>query len=71
MSTNVFHNAEVRGRKQYRCCLCGYRIRKNAKHISQSGIFDGVFCSSRFHSVCYSTACENWDHNHLVCPFLL
>jgi hypothetical protein len=54
-------NSEVRGRKQYRCCLCGCRIRKGAKHIHQSGVFDGVFYKSRFHAVCYETACTNWD----------
>ena len=59
--TDFSRNDEVRGRKQYRCCLCGYRIRKGARHFHQHGIYDGVFCDSRFHSICYVTACENWD----------
>ena len=51
----------VRGRKKYRCILCGYRIRKGATHIVSSGIYDGSFCSSRQHLVCNATANANWD----------
>ncbi len=60
MSWTCLRSKEVRGRKQYTCCLCGLRIRKGAKHLAVCGVYDGEFVSDRRHAVC-SAATRHWD----------
>lgn len=54
------NSREVRGKKQYRCALCGHKIRKGALHWTASGVYDGDFWQSRYHAVCLSRTVD-WD----------
>ncbi len=57
-----FHRCrEVKGTKQYRCGLCGLRIRKGAKHWYFAGSWEGGFFTERRHAVCSRIASEAWD----------
>ena len=58
-----FRDTQPRGRRQYRCCLCGLRIRKGAKHILRTGVTEDGFVSSRMHAVCESKTRTwmNWE----------
>ena len=53
MTDQCLSHGTVKTRKQYRCVLCGLRIRKGAKAIIDAGIYDGEFYSHRCHAVCY------------------
>ena len=53
MSEQCLSHNTVKTRKQYRCVLCGLRIRKGCKAIIDAGIYDGEFYSHRCHAVCY------------------
>lgn len=50
----------VRGRKQHCCELCGLRIRRGAKHVVASGVWDGRPVRCRYHAVCLSKT-AGWD----------
>lgn len=52
-------DAERKARREYRCCLCGQRIRKRAKHIERTGFDDGPV-TMRMHAVCRD-ATRGWD----------
>jgi len=55
--------AEVRsvvGRKQHVCDLCDLRIRRGAKHVVASGVFEGIPFRQRYHAVCLSKT-TGWD----------
>lgn len=52
-------NTEVKARKEYKCCLCGLRIRKGAKYIRRTGVDEGVV-TMRMHAVC-EDASKKWD----------
>ena len=51
---------EVKGRKRYQCDLCLLPIRKGAKHLYVSGVYDGDFINGRRHAVCHA-ATFDWD----------
>ncbi len=59
--TDFCEYREVRGRKQYRCGLCGLRIRRGAKHVYVASQHDGTFSTERYHAVCSHIANDTWD----------
>ena len=61
MSWKCLCESEVRGKKQYPCCLCGLHIRKGAKHLVVCGIYDGEFVPDRRHAVCNAATRDGDD----------
>jgi hypothetical protein len=60
MSWTYLSSSHPKARKEYRCGLCGLRIRKGSRHLVISGNMDGEFVSERRHEVCAS-ATDEWD----------
>lgn len=64
---NEFYRENVvKGRKLYRCELCGASIHKGEHHYTMSGKSDGSFWSVRGHKACVEfykdlIACEYYD----------
>jgi len=56
----------VRGRKPYRCALCGRRIRQGAQHVRRTGFDDDGPVTFRMHRVCESKTL-GWDENDWEC----
>lgn len=52
-------DVERKARTEYRCDLCGQRIRRRAKHIVRTGFDDGPV-TMRMHAVC-EAATRDWD----------
>lgn len=65
MSWTHIRDADVRGRKQYRCWLCGLRIRKGALHRVRFGYDEGPV-TMRMHGVC-EAATHDWDEDSWEC----
>jgi hypothetical protein len=64
MSDCTLSYKEVKTRKQHRCECCDRRIRKGAKAIRWSGIYDGNFYCGYAHGVCahkHVTCVEDWE----------
>lgn len=55
-------DTEPRARKEHKCWLCGFRIRKGAKHIHRFGFYDGAPTTMRMHGVCHSVTL-GWDQD--------
>ena len=60
MSWQHIADVERKARKEYRCTLCGQRIRRRAKHIVRTGFGDDGRVTMRMHAVCES-ATQDWD----------
>ena len=57
-----FYNCEQRkGRKEYRCELCGKPILKGREHIYESGKWDGQLFDRRRHIHCHALAEAYFD----------
>ena len=59
MSDQCLTRKEVRTRKPHLCEICNHRIRKGAKAIYWTGVYDGDFQSAYAHGVC-----EHLFHQH-------
>lgn len=66
MSWTHLRDSRPKARKEYRCDLCGLRIRKGARHVRRDGVFDREFVSSRMHAVCESHT-RDWDLDDWEC----
>lgn len=64
MTWTHFSDTRPRASKQYRCELCGLRIRKGARHVARRGAdsdYGGVF-TARMHEVCESKT-KGWGYD--------
>jgi hypothetical protein len=53
-------DAERKARKEYKCSLCGQRIRRLALHIVRTGFNEYGPATMRMHAVC-ENATQDWD----------
>ena len=60
MSWQHIADVERKARKQYRCSLCGQRIRRRAKHIVRTGFGEYGPETMLMHAVC-DAASQYWD----------
>lgn len=60
MSWRHVEEREVKARREHKCCLCGFRIRKRAKHIVRFGFDEDGPVRMRMHAVC-EDATRKWD----------
>ena len=75
MSDQTLTVKEVKTRKKHRCAICLRRIRKGARAVYWSGVYDGDFQAGYAHGVCehlFHTACggdelpDPWEFNECV-----
>ena len=66
MSWTHLSDTEPRARREYRCCLCGLRIRQNARHVARRGVLDDKPVTTRMHAVCEDAASE-WEEEGWEC----
>lgn len=73
MSWRHVEDREVRGRKEYKCGLCGLRIRKRAKHIVRYGYDEDGHVAFRMHAVCENASRawhpQDWEEHRDTADF--
>ena len=68
----LYNKTTPKGRKDYKCFLCGEEIPKGEKHVRETGKYEGYFFDRRSHSACNRAVgsfleAERWQDGFAEC----